>query len=202
MRLLVATTNRHKLREIRGIMADLAIELDGLDAFPPVPEPEETGVTFAENARQKAVSYSTRLGVPAVAEDSGLEIDALGGEPGVHSARYGGPDAASYPAKFALIYGRLRAGGGLRSPARFVCSLALVDGARVLFEARGTIEGRIADAPEGAGGFGYDPIFFYPPRRMTLAQISEQDKAGVSHRGLAFRRLHDYLAAHPDWQIR
>jgi XTP/dITP diphosphohydrolase len=202
VRLLVATTNRNKLREIRGILTGLALELDGLDAFPSVEEPEETGSTFAENALQKARYYSTAFGVPAVAEDSGLEIDALGGEPGVHSARFGGPAAADYARKFDLIYGRLRANGGLGSPARFVCSLALVDAARVVFEARGTIEGRIADAPAGSGGFGYDPIFLFPPRGMTLAQISEADKAGVSHRGQAFRQLHAFLAAHPEWRGR
>ncbi|MCX6552843.1 MAG: RdgB/HAM1 family non-canonical purine NTP pyrophosphatase [Acidobacteria bacterium] len=198
MRLLVATTNRNKLREIRGIMADLAIELVGLDAYPAIAEPDETGSTFAENARLKAVYYSTRTGVPAVAEDSGLEIDGLGGEPGVHSARYGGPEAAEYPKKFAIIYERLRARNAGSSSARFVCALALVDGPGLLFEARGTIEGRIADAPRGDGGFGYDPIFYFPPRRLTLAQLGEDEKAGVSHRGQAFRRLHDYLRVHPE----
>lgn len=197
MRLLVATTNRNKLREIRGIMSGPGVELDGLDAFPPMTEPEETGLTFAENARLKAVYYSTRLGVPAVAEDSGLEVDGLGGEPGVESARYGGAAAGTYPQKFALVYAGLRDRLAMGSPARFVCALAVADGPRILFEARGTIEGRINDAPAGEGGFGYDPIFFYPPLGRTLAQLAEREKALVSHRGRAFRQLRDHLAAHP-----
>jgi XTP/dITP diphosphohydrolase len=197
MRLLVATTNRHKLREIRGILADLDLEIDGLDAYPSVDEPEETGHTFAENACQKAIYYSKWLGVVAVAEDSGLEIDGLGGEPGVHSARYGGADVAAYPQKFALIYGRLRERRRLGSPARFVCALAAADGASILYETRGTIEGRIADAPSGHGGFGYDPIFFYPPLGRTLAELDEDEKARISHRGLAFGQLRAHLLAHP-----
>jgi len=197
LRLVIATTNPNKLREIRGIMDGLDVTLDGLDAFPPIDEPEETGATFAENARQKAVYYSTHLGVPAVAEDSGLEIDGLGGEPGVQSARYGGPAAATYPQKFALVYEGLRARSAMASPARFVCALAVADGTRILFEARGTVEGRVNDTPAGDGGFGYDPIFFYPPLSRTLAQLAEHEKASVSHRGHAFRQLRDHLAAHP-----
>jgi XTP/dITP diphosphohydrolase len=196
-RLLVATTNRNKLREVRGIFDGADIELDGLDDYPPATEPEETGRTFAENARQKAVHYSTALGVPVVAEDSGLEITGLDGAPGVESARYGGPAAATYPQKFALLYAALRAKGAPASPARFVCALAVADGTRILYEARGTIEGRVAEPPAGDGGFGYDPIFFYPLLGRTLAQLTEAEKARVSHRGQAFRRLRDYLACHP-----
>jgi XTP/dITP diphosphohydrolase len=197
VRLLVATTNRNKLREIRGIMAGLEVEVEGLDAYPPIDEPEETGATFEENARQKAVYYSTRLGVPAVAEDSGLVIDGLGGEPGVHSARYGGADADTYDKKFAIVYGRLRERHALGSTARFVCALALADGAQVLYEARGTIEGVIADGPRGDGGFGYDPILFSPPHGRTLAQLTEEEKAAVSHRGRAFRQFREALLAKP-----
>jgi len=197
MRLLVATTNPNKLREIRAIMVGVDIALVGLDEFPPIAEPEETGRTFEENARQKAVYYSTRLGVQAVAEDSGLEIDGLGGEPGVHSARYGGAAADTYAQKFALVYAGLRERDALRSPARFVCALAVAEGACILFEARGTIEGNIHDAPLGGGGFGYDPIFFYPPLGRTLAQLAEHEKARVSHRGEAFRQLRAHLVSHP-----
>jgi XTP/dITP diphosphohydrolase len=198
-RLVVATTNPNKLREIRGIMDGAGVTVDGLDAFPPVAEPEENGATFAENARQKAIHYSSVLGVTVVAEDSGLEIDGLGGEPGVQSARYGGAAAATYPQKFAIVYAGLRAKGAMGSRARFVCALAVANGMCVLFEARGTIEGRISDAPAGDGGFGYDPIFFYPPSGRTLAELGEHDKASVSHRGQAFRQLRDHLASHPAW---
>jgi XTP/dITP diphosphohydrolase len=198
-RLVVATTNPNKLREIRGILNGTGVIVDGLDAFPPVAEPEETGATFAENARQKAVYYSRALGVTVVAEDSGLEIDGLGGEPGVQSARYGGPAAETYPQKFALVYAGLRARGAMGSAARFVCALAVADGETILFEARGTVEGRVNDVPEGNLGFGYDPIFFYPPFGRTLAELEEEEKAAVSHRGEAFRQLRDRLASHPAW---
>ena len=192
MRLLVATSNAHKLREIRGILSGLDVELVGLDAFPAVPPPEETGETFAENARQKAIYYSKACAILAVAEDSGLEIDALDGDPGVHSARFGG-FVDDYARKFAIIYERLRARGGVGSPARFVCTLAVADGGRVVFETRGTVEGHIAPAPGGSGGFGYDPIFFYPPFGCTLAQVDEARKATVSHRGRAFGGLREFL---------
>ena len=192
MRLLVATTNPNKLREISGILADIDVELVALDAFQPVAEPEETGHTFAENARAKAVYYSTKLGVVAVAEDSGLEIDALGGEPGIHSARYGGA-ALPYPEKFAILYAKLRERRAPDSTARFVCALAVARGAQILFEARGTVEGRVADVPRGTHGFGYDPMFYYPPLDRTLAELSDGEKALVSHRGQAFRQLHAYL---------
>ena len=198
-RLVVATTNLDKLREIRGILNGTGAHVEGLDAWPDIAEPEETGATFAENARQKAIHYSSSLGLTVVAEDSGLEIDALGGEPGIHSARYGSPAAATYPQKFALIYAGLRARGAMGSPARFVCALAVADGARILFEARGMIEGRVNDSPTGDGGFGYDPIFFYPPLGRTLAELGEHEKAAVSHRGEAFRQLRDHLASHPGW---
>jgi XTP/dITP diphosphohydrolase len=199
LRLVVATTNANKLREIRGILDGTGVSVDGLDAFPAVAEPEETGATFAENARQKAIYYSSVLGVTAVAEDSGLEIDGLGGEPGVQSARYGGPAAATYPQKFALVYAGLRARGAMGSPARFVCALAVANGADILYEARGTIEGRVNDSPKGDGGFGYDPIFFYPPLGLTLAELDEGAKASVSHRGQAFRQLREHLASPPAW---
>jgi len=198
-RLVVATTNPNKLREIRGILDGAGVQVVGLDAFPPVAEPDETGTTFAENARQKAAYYATALGAVVVAEDSGLEVDGLGGEPGVHSARYGGQAAPTYPEKFALIYAGLRARGALGCPARFVCALAVADGAAILYEARGTIEGRVHDAPRGDRGFGYDPIFFFPPLGRTLAELDDDEKAAVSHRGAAFRQLRDHLATRPAW---
>src|SRR3984893_2895030 len=189
--LLVATTNQGKLREIRGILSGLPYELITLSDWPSAVAPEEHGLTFEENARAKAVYYATATRQLTVAEDSGLEIDALGGAPGIESARWGGADA-TYPRKFALIYEALRAKGALDSPARFVCALALVGDGEILFEARSTIEGRIAPAPRGEGGFGYDPIFFYPPLGRTLAEV-DSEKSAISHRGAAFRALRQYL---------
>ena len=193
--LLVATTNRYKLAEIRRILGDLPVTLDGLDRHARLDEPAETGVSFAENARLKARHYAARMGRLAVAEDSGLEIDALDDEPGIHSARFNGD---TYPERFEAIYTRLRQRGAETSPARFVCALAVDDGASVRFEATGTIEGRIARQPRGAAGFGYDPIFYYPPFGCTLAEVSAGQKAKVSHRGQAFRALRAYLSALAD----
>src|SRR5438309_2016453 len=142
-RLLVATTNRGKLREILRILAGIDLEIVTLDAWPTLPAPEERGATFDENARAKAMYYAHTTGELTVAEDSGLEIDALGGAPGVESARFGGVDT-TYPEKFALIYEALRARGAPTSTARFVCALALARPGALVFETRGTVEGRIA----------------------------------------------------------
>ncbi|MGH9314854.1 MAG: RdgB/HAM1 family non-canonical purine NTP pyrophosphatase [Vicinamibacterales bacterium] len=205
-RLLIATTNPGKLREIRAILSGLPIDLQTLADHPGVPEPEETGATFAENARRKALHYAAAIGLPAVAEDSGLTIDALDGEPGVRSARY---DGDTYPEKFANLFAALdrRPSAGSGRPervegrgvydtaARFVCALALADGGRILFEAEGVVEGRITREPRGGNGFGYDPIFLYPPYGRTLAEASTEEKLAVSHRGRAFRKLRDYLNA-------
>jgi XTP/dITP diphosphohydrolase len=165
-----------------------------------VAEPVEDGATFEANARLKAGYYARALRdvLPAevlvIAEDSGLEIDALGGEPGVHSARFLGP-RATYAERFVAIAARLRGVVGEARSARFVCAVAVVrrDGALV-FETRATIEGRIADAPAGDAGFGYDPIFVYPPYGRTLAQATPEEKGAVAHRGQAFRALAEWLA--------
>ena len=191
-RLLVATTNTGKLREIHELLAGSFIQLATLADYPDVPPPAETGHTFRDNARDKALYYATATGELTVAEDSGLEVEALGGAPGVESARYGGSET-SYPEKFRLIYERLRARGARDSPARFVCALALARGRDVIFEAAGTIEGRVAPQAKGTGGFGYDPIFFYPPYGITLAEATAEQKAAVSHRGKAFRALRAFL---------
>jgi len=190
-RLVVATTNAGKLREIEPLLRGAPVELTPLSAFQPADPPEENGRTFADNARIKALYYAARTGELTVAEDSGLEIDALDGAPGVESARYGGADA-SYPEKFALIYKALAARGVSSSPARFVCAVALARDGRIEFETRGVVEGTIAPEPVGAGGFGYDPIFFYPPYGCTLAEAGDA-KAAVSHRGEAMKKLREFL---------
>jgi XTP/dITP diphosphohydrolase len=193
-RLLIATTNPGKVREIHTLLAGMPFELLTLKAWPGVEPPEEVGVTFAENARAKALYYADATGELTVAEDSGLEIDALDGAPGVESARFGGA-AASYPDKFQLIYDTLKSKGVLSSPARFVCALALATPGRVLFESRGVVEGRIAPEPKGVGGFGYDSIIFYPPLGCTFGEATEEQKAAVSHRGHAFRALRKFLSS-------
>jgi XTP/dITP diphosphohydrolase len=176
------------------MLAGTPVEIVTLAEWPHVTAPDEPGRTFDENARAKALYYAAATGELTVAEDSGLAIDALDGAPGVESARFGGAEL-TYPEKFALIDAALRAKGDRESPARFVCVLALVRGGRVLFEARGTVEGRISPEPRGQGGFGYDPIFFYPPYGQTLAEAGDA-KAAVSHRGEAFRALRIFLEAY------
>jgi XTP/dITP diphosphohydrolase len=190
-RLVIATTNEGKVREIEEILEGVPFDLVTLRGWPGVPAPVETGRTFGENARLKALHYAAATGELAVAEDSGLEIDALGGVPGVESARFGGAHS-SYPRKFTLIYDALRKQGAVPWTARFVCALALARAGDVVFESRGTVEGAIAPMPEGSGGFGYDPIFFYPPFGKTLAEAADR-KREVSHRGQAFRALRTYL---------
>ena len=190
-RLVLATTNQGKIREIRLILFGVPFELTTLAGWPDLRAPAETGRTFEENARLKALYYAAATGELTVAEDSGLEIDALDGAPGVQSSRFGGAET-TYAEKFGLIYAALREKGAATSTARFACALALAEGPRIVFEARGTIEGRIAPAPKGDGGFGYDPIFFYPPFGRTLAEAAER-KGEVSHRGQAFRALRGYL---------
>lgn len=190
MKLLVATTNPGKVREIGGMLAGLPIELVTLDAFADLQEPAETGTTFADNARLKALYYHRATGLPSVADDSGLEIAALDGLPGVHSARWEGTD---YGVKFRRIWELLDARGARRSAARFVCHVALAEGGRIAFESEGIIEGTIADEPRGENGFGYDPIFYYPPLGRTTAELPSDLKASVSHRGKAFQALRAYL---------
>jgi XTP/dITP diphosphohydrolase len=193
-RLVLATTNADKLREIRALLAGVPLEIVGLIQFPKIEAPGETGTTFEENAALKARHYAIATGLPAIAEDSGLEIDALDGLPGVESARFGGA-GTTYPEKFQKLYAMLDATGtGRESPARFVCAVALADGDDVVFATRGTVEGRISPEPRGTHGFGYDPIFFYPPEGRTLGEVSDEIKRAVSHRGAAFRTLRAWLA--------
>jgi XTP/dITP diphosphohydrolase len=195
--LLVATTNPGKLREIQRLMSGVAVRLVSLADLPLIEEPEETGTTFEENARLKARYYSARSGLWTVAEDSGLVIDALGGDPGVKSARYLRVDA-SYPERFVDIYRRLDAQRDARRSARFVAALASVEDGRITYETTGVVEGTIADAPRGSAGFGYDPIFFYPPYGRTLAEVTEPEKIAIAHRGIAFRRFADWVTNNQD----
>jgi XTP/dITP diphosphohydrolase len=194
-RLLVATTNRGKLREIADILAGSPVTLLNLEDCAPVPEPEETGTTFADNARLKARYYARATGLVSVADDSGLEIEALDNAPGVQSARWHGSD---YAVKFRKIQELLKARGATGSRARFVCHVAVARGDEIIFEARGIVNGTIVAEPRGGNGFGYDPIFFYPPLGRTLAELEPREKSAVSHRGQAFAALRDRLLAPTD----
>lgn len=188
--LLIATTNPGKIREIRHLLKD-APDLQTLTDLPPIPEPEETGATFAENAELKARYYAAHAGLRTVAEDSGLVIDALGGAPGVHSARYLG---ATYPDKFRNLYAALAAHPRPWT-ARYVCAIAVVEASALLFQHQATVEGEIWPEPRGTHGFGYDPIFFYPDYGRTFGEVDDAEKLAVAHRGRAFRTLAAWLAA-------
>lgn len=189
--LWLATTNVGKLREIQSLLSALPLDVRALDLAGTIDAPAETGTTFRDNARLKAEYYARATGQLAVADDSGLEIEALDGGPGVHSARYPG---ASYPERFVNLAREVAASARpAERAARFVCAVALATPSRVIFDALGTIEGELAPAPRGSGGFGYDPIFFYPPAGLTLAELPADAKDAVSHRGVAFRKLRAFL---------
>ncbi len=192
LRLVLATRNAHKLEEVRRILAGQPVELLALERFPQLGELEETGDTFEENALQKARQVARATGLPVVADDSGLEVDALGGLPGVHSRRF--TAEATDAANNAELLRRLAAVPDEARTARFVCALALVHGDREAV-VRATVEGRIGHAPRGRGGFGYDPLFLpdEAPGR-SMAELSPAEKNAISHRGRAFRRLPELVA--------
>lgn len=198
MKLLLATTSRGKLREQRASLAGLDVELVGLPSWlesrAEIAPPEEPGPTFVDNAIAKALYYHRATGMASVGEDSGLVIDALGGEPGIHSARWLGHDT-SYDVKNATVLEKLADVPEEGRTARYVSAVALAEGGEIVFTAEGTCEGRIAWEPRGTGGFGYDPIFFYSPLGKTLAEVSATEKNRISHRGKAMAALRAFLEA-------
>lgn len=205
MELLVATSNPHKLDELRAIFARAGIEVIGLDAAggavaPERPvEPVEDGATFADNARIKARSYARQTGRRCVADDSGLLVDALGGAPGVHSARYAGIGATRAERDRANNERLLLELAGVprdRRTARFVCAMCASDpDGTIIAETEGSFAGVIADAPRGRNGFGYDPLLEVPELGRTSAELSAEEKNARSHRGEAARRMAAALTA-------
>jgi XTP/dITP diphosphohydrolase len=196
MRLLVASSNPGKLREYRAMAAPdaaaSALELELLPNFSQLPPFQETWPTFAENAAGKALHYSRYTEEFVLADDSGLAVDALGGAPGVQSARYGGTGASDAD-RVTKLLAELRTLAGSDRRARFICVLALARRGRLVALFSEAAEGEIADAPRGAAGFGYDPVFFFPALGKTFAEISGQAKNLHSHRGKAFRKLLAFL---------
>jgi len=188
----LATSNPGKVREIRRALEDLSLEVVGLDDVLPGPPPAERGKTFSENARAKGLYFGRRWAGPVLADDSGLEIKALGGAPGIRSARFSAPRPTDARNNLKVL--RLLASVPPKSrAARFVCVMVLVRGGRVVGEFRGEVRGRIALEPRGLSGFGYDPIFYHPTLRKTFAELPEAIKNEVSHRGRALRKLRTFL---------
>ncbi|REJ36627.1 MAG: non-canonical purine NTP pyrophosphatase [Bacillota bacterium] len=191
-KLVVATRNRKKWQELAALLADLPVEVLGLDAFPGAPEVEETGETFADNARLKAVAAARHTGHWAIADDSGLEVDALGGRPGVYSARFAGPGATD-AANNELLLKLLDGVPPEKRRARFRCAIAIASPSGETWVDEGVCEGIITDAPRGDGGFGYDPLFLVPELGKTFAEMGETVKNRISHRARALSLARERL---------
>jgi len=194
--LVIATTNLNKVREFSVLMADFPVIIKSLADFPPIPEVEEDGLTFDENAYKKAAFTARILGMPALADDSGLCVEALGGAPGVRSARYGGPDITD-PQRCEKLLEALRGKENRAAAFECVISIAVPTGAALTYEGR--CEGVIADAPSGENGFGYDPVFYFPAYQKTFAELSAAEKNRVSHRGRALAELKSEFDKVIDW---
>lgn len=191
--LLVATRNPGKLRELQEILIDLPLLLIDLTLFPSVQDVPETGRTFGENASIKAIGYATQSKELTLADDSGLEIDALGGAPGVFSARYLG-ESVSFSVRIESLLRLLSGVDPARRTARFVCAVAIADrDGNILHTSCGTCEGRIAAAPRGTSGFGYDPIFIPHRYESTFADLDPEVKNRISHRARALEITREYL---------
>jgi len=190
--LLLGSSNPGKLREMRQLLDGLPYRVLGPADVGLQQAPEETGTTFMENAILKARHYADASGLLAVADDSGISVDALGGGPGLYSSRFGG-EGATDEERNRLLLQRLKGVPPDRRGARFTSAVAAARDGRVLFQAEESVEGRIAEEPKGPNGFGYDPIFFYPPFEKTFGEVDRDAKDRVSHRGKSFARLREFL---------
>jgi XTP/dITP diphosphohydrolase len=194
--IIIATRNRAKSEEIMNLLKDNELYLMDLNDFPPIPEVIEDGDSFEENAYKKACFTARMLGLPSLAEDSGIIVDALGGKPGVLSARYAG-DSATDEENYAKLLIEMEGKENRRAKFVSVIAIAVPDGQARLY--RGECEGRIANRPSGNGGFGYDPVFYYPPLGKTFAELSIDEKGRVSHRGRAIARMKDEFSEIQKW---
>lgn len=190
--LFLASSNTGKAEEFRALAnvngGETPVEIDLLRAFDSLPAFEEDALTFAENAAGKALHYSKLAAGLVFADDSGLVVPALGGAPGVHSARYAGP-GASNAERIAKLLGELRSKFGGERAAYFVCAIALARAGRALAIVTHRVDGQILESPRGSGGFGYDPVFYFPALKKTFAELLPEEKNSCSHRGKAFRKL-------------
>jgi XTP/dITP diphosphohydrolase len=186
--LVIATRNPDKTSEIRDLLEDFQVEIKNLDDFGPIPEVEEDGDTFDDNAYKKASFAANVLGIPALADDSGLVVEALDGAPGVYSARYAG-ETATDEQRCNKLLNALKNKTNRNAAFECVISIAVPGGPALTYEGR--CEGVIAEQPAGENGFGYDPVFYYPPLKKTFAQLTRAEKSGVSHRGRALGQIRE-----------
>ena len=186
--LVIATSNLGKTAEIRDMLEDFPVNIKNLADFGPIPPIEEDGDTFDDNAYKKASFVSKILGLPALADDSGLVVDALGGAPGVYSARYAGENATDEQ-RYSKLLAEMKDETNRKAVFECVLSIAVPSGQALTYEA--SCEGVIAEAPAGEGGFGYDPVFYFPPLEKTFGQLTREEKSRVSHRGKALQELRE-----------
>ena len=184
--LVIATRNKGKTLEIKALLKGFPVEIKNLDDFGPIPHLEEDGDTFDENAYKKASFAARILGLPALADDSGLTVEALDGAPGIHSARYAGENATDEQ-RYLQLLDEMEGKSNRKAAFECVISIAVPTGPALTYEAR--CEGLITTEPAGSNGFGYDPVFFYPPYNKTFAQITREEKNSISHRGKALAEL-------------
>jgi XTP/dITP diphosphohydrolase len=192
MEIVLATRNKKKIEEIKRVIGDMPVSVLTIDDFPECPEVKEKGVTFRENAIRKALTVAQFTGKPALADDSGLEVDSLSNAPGVFSSRYAGESATDKKNMEKLLH-EMRSIDDDKRNARFVCCLALVFPDCRLEIFSGQVEGRIGREPKGSGGFGYDPLFYPEGRDKTFAEMPADEKDALSHRGKALREFRKYL---------
>jgi XTP/dITP diphosphohydrolase len=188
MILVIATRNKGKTKEIKDLLKDFPVDIKDLDDFGPIPHLEEDGDTFDENAYKKASFAARILGLPALADDSGLTVEALNGAPGIHSARYAGKNSTDEQ-RYLKLLREMEGMSNRKATFECVISIAVPTGPALTYEAR--CEGLITQVPAGSKGFGYDPVFYYPPYKKTFAELTRQEKNRVSHRGKAFAELKD-----------
>jgi XTP/dITP diphosphohydrolase len=194
--LLLASQNPGKLNEMRQLVEDLPFRIFGPRDLGIVTAPEETGSTYLENATLKARHYAGLSGLLTVADDSGLSVDALAGGPGLYSSRFGG-EGATDADRNRLLLEKLRGVPPEKRGARFTSAVVVARDGDLLFQTEQSVEGKIADEPRGANGFGYDPLFYYPPFGTTFGEAAREDKDRVSHRGKSFAQLREFLTSLP-----
>jgi XTP/dITP diphosphohydrolase len=192
MKILLATGNKHKAREITQILGGPGLDFLTLEDFPGLPEVVEDGATIEANARKKAVETARATGQWCLADDTGLEVEALGGAPGVHAARYAGP-GCRFADNIAKLLRELSGVEGPRRRAAFRCVMVLASPTEKIWTAEGRLDGVITEAPAGEGGFGYDPVFLVPELGRTLAELSAEEKNRISHRGRALQAMSGLL---------